>query len=65
VKIKNLTKNEESEYVIVGSTEADPFAGKISNESPVGGALLEKKKGDKVKVVVPGGTVEYQIIKID
>lgn len=65
VKIVNLTKNEESDFVIVGSTEADPFLGKISNESPVGSALLDKKKGDKVKVIVPGGTVEYQIKKID
>ncbi|MDX9970896.1 MAG: transcription elongation factor GreA [Candidatus Gracilibacteria bacterium] len=65
VKIRNINKDEESEYVIVGSTEADPFAGKISNESPVGMALLEKKKGDKVKVIVPAGTVEYQIVKID
>lgn len=66
VYLKNLKKGGEEEvYVIVGSTETDPFAGKISNESPVGNALLDKQKGDTVKVVVPSGTVEYEIVKID
>jgi transcription elongation factor GreA len=49
----------------VGSEEADPFTGKISNESPVGSILLEKKKGDKVKISVPAGSVEYEIVKLD
>lgn len=67
VHLKNLTKKKEEEevYTIVGSTETDPFNGKISNESPVGNALLDKRKGDKVKVVVPAGFVEYQITKVD
>lgn len=66
VEVKNLSKDGEKEvYTIVGSTEADPFDGKISNESPVGGALLDKKKGDKVSVKIPVGKVEYEIVKID
>ncbi len=67
VHLKNITKNksEPEVYTIVGSTEADPFDGKISNESPVGDVLLDKKKGDKVKAVIPAGTVEYEIMKLD
>lgn len=67
VHLKNLTKKKDDVevYTIVGSTETDPFAGKISNESPVGNSLLDKKKGDCVKVVSPSGPIEYEIIKID
>jgi len=67
VHLKNLTKKkDESEvYTIVGSTEADPFEGKISNESPIGDALLDKEKGDTIKVRVPAGSVEYKIVKLD
>lgn len=67
VHLTNLTKKrDEAEiYTIVGSTETDPFAGKISNESPVGNALLDKQKGDRIKVVAPAGAIEYQIVRID
>lgn len=67
VHLKNLTKAKEDPevYTIVGSTETDPFGGKISNESPVGNALLDKQKGDKIKVIAPSGAIEYQILKID
>jgi transcription elongation factor GreA len=66
VTLVNLTKKgEEVVYTLVGSTEADPFNGKISNESPVGIALIDKAKNEKVKVLAPGGVVEYHIIKID
>jgi transcription elongation factor GreA len=67
VHLRNLTKgkNDLEVYTIVGSTEADPFAGNISNESPIGNAVLDKEKGDKVKVSVPAGSVEYQIVKLD
>lgn len=58
-------KEEEEVYTIVGSTEADPFKGRISNESPVGAALLDKTKGDKIKVMTPSGYVEYKLEKID
>ncbi|MBU1152249.1 transcription elongation factor GreA [Patescibacteria group bacterium] len=66
VHLKNLTrKDDELEvYTIVGSEEADPFSGKISNESPVGSALLDKAKDDKIKVHVPSGVVEYKIEKL-
>ncbi|MFH1284423.1 MAG: transcription elongation factor GreA [Candidatus Peregrinibacteria bacterium] len=67
VYLKNITKNREEleTYTIVGSTEADPFGGKISNESPVGNALLDKQKGDLIKVAVPAGAIEYKIVKLD
>ena len=52
------------EFVIVGSTEADPFAGRISNESLVGQHLLGKKIGDMVEIVVPDGLVTYKIKNI-
>ena len=52
-------------YTLVGELEADPMAQKISMSSPIGKALLGKKKGDKVKVETPGGEVEYLIKKIN
>ena len=52
------------EYTIVGTTEADPLAGKISNESPVGVALLEQQVSDKIDVKVPAGLVTYEILSI-
>lgn len=64
VVVKDLEYDEEMEYTIVGSAEADPFNGKISNESPVGSALLGKKKGDIVEVQVPDGSIKYKIISI-
>jgi transcription elongation factor GreA len=54
----------EESFTIVGSTEARPNEGRISNESPVGRALLGKKKGDKVVVRVPAGDFAYTIVKI-
>lgn len=67
VVIRNLNdrKAPSEEYTIVGSTEADPLSHKISNESPVGAALLEKRKGDIVKVNVPSGVLEYEILQLD
>jgi len=64
VKIKDLETNEVIEYALVGSTEADPFEGKISNESEVGKQLLGKKTGDKVDVSVPDGIVSYEVVEI-
>ncbi len=52
---------EDVEYYLVGSSEADPLKGMISNESPVGEAILGKKKGEDVDVQTPGGVVRYQI----
>ena len=64
VKILDIELNKEMEYILVGSTEADPSRNKISNESPLGKILLGKKEGDIVDVVVPGGTIEYKILSI-
>jgi transcription elongation factor GreA len=63
VKIK--VGGEEKHYAIVGSNEANPGEGKISNESLVGRALLGKKVGDKVSVTTPAGDVEYEIVSIN
>jgi len=57
--------DEEVEFQIVGSTEANSLAGKISNESLVGKALLGKKIGNKVKVDTPAGIMEYKVLKIE
>lgn len=57
-------KGKKQTYVIVGSAEADPKQGKISNESPVGRALLGSRVGDEVQVAVPKGVLRYTITKI-
>lgn len=64
VKIKDLEFNEEMEYKIVGSTEANSLKGKISNESPVGKALIGAKKGQTVEVEAPSGVLKYNILEI-
>lgn len=64
VKIKDLEFNEEMEYKIVGSTEANSLKGKISNESPVGKALIGAKKGQTVEVETPSGVLKYKILEI-
>ena len=56
--------DEVFEYTIVGSTEADPMIGKISNESPVGAALLECKMKEEVEVIAPKGSVKYKVISM-
>ncbi|MFO0705159.1 MAG: transcription elongation factor GreA [Candidatus Andersenbacteria bacterium] len=56
--------NDSKEFEIVGSNEADPASGKISNESAVGAALIGKKKGDAVDVETPGGVVHYKITTV-
>ena len=55
---------DPEEYVIVGHAEADPRLGRISNESPLGKALLNHKAGDKVKVEAPGGAFEIEILNV-
>ena len=62
VTIKDLEFNEEMEYKIVGSTEADSLKGKISNESPVGKALIGAQKGETVEVETPAGIIKYEIL---
>ena len=64
VKVNDVEFEEEVEYVIVGSAEADPYEGKISNESPVGKALLGRTIGDVVEVQVPDGVAKFEILEI-
>ena len=65
IKVKNKTLDKEMTFHIVGSNEADPVSGKISNESPIGKAFLNKKKNDKVELVlVNGKKIEYEILEI-
>lgn len=59
-----LPDGEEEEYQIVGKAEADPFAGKISNDSPIAQALIGKKVGDQVAIATPGGDMKVRIEKI-
>lgn len=64
VKVKDVEFDEEVEYTIVGSTEADPYDGKISNESPVGKALLGRAVKEVVEVQVPDGVAKFEILEI-
>ena len=64
IKILDLTENEEMEFSIVGSTEADFISGKLSYESPVGAALLNHEVGETVKVDAPDGSFEFKILEI-
>ena len=64
VKLKDLEFGDEVEYSIVGTAESDPSENKISNESPVGKAILGKEKGATVDVNVPDGIIQYEIIDI-
>ena len=64
ITIKDIEFGDVLEYKIVGSTEADSLKGKISNESPVGIALINKTVGDIIEVEAPVGTVKYEIISI-
>ena len=64
VVVKDIEFDEEDTFMIVGSTEADPDEGKISNESPLGAALLGQKVGATVDVHAPAGVIKYQIMEI-
>jgi len=64
VLIRDMEFGDEMEYTIVGRAEADPTENKISNESPVGRALLGRAIGDKIEVNVPVGTIQYEILEI-
>lgn len=64
VTLKDLEFDDIVEYTIVGSAESDPAANRISNESPVGQALMGKKKGEIVSVNVPAGVIQYEILDI-
>lgn len=64
VKVLDMEFDEKVEYTIVGSTEVNLAENKISNESPVGAALLGKKKNDMVEVKTPGGIAKYKVLSI-
>ncbi|HCU07367.1 MAG TPA: transcription elongation factor GreA [Clostridiales bacterium] len=64
VLLKDRQTKDQFEYIIVGATEADPFAGKISNESPVGKALLGKMAGEVVDIQTEMGTLSLEVLKI-
>jgi transcription elongation factor GreA len=55
---------KEMTFVIVGSNEADPAHGKISNESPLGKGFMDKKAGDKIEVEAPAGKIKYEIVSV-
>ena len=65
VVIRFVGEDEEEEYKIVGTVEADPMNNRISNESPVGKAIIGHKAGDIVDIEVPTGIVQYEIVKVD
>ncbi|HIZ78410.1 MAG TPA: transcription elongation factor GreA [Candidatus Lachnoclostridium stercorigallinarum] len=64
VKVKDMEFDEDMEFFIVGSTEANSLQNKISNESPVGQALIGRKVGDVVDVETQMGTIQYQVLEI-
>ena len=64
VTVQYIDEEDEEEYSIVGSMEADPFANKISNESPIGKAIMNKKVGDIISVESPNGSYDIKIVKI-
>lgn len=65
VRLKDLEYGDVLEYTLVGSVEADPSKAKISNESPVGRAILGKKKGTVVEVEAPAGNIQYEIVDVN
>src|SRR5205809_6095497 len=64
VRLKDMEQNQTIEYHIVGSAEANPAEHKLSNESPVGKAIIGKKKGDVVEVAAPRGSLKFKILEI-
>lgn len=64
VTIREVGGDEDETYMIVGAAEANPREGKISHESPIGSALMGRRKGDKVKVRTPSGEITFKIRKI-
>lgn len=64
VVFQEIGDDEVEEYQIVGTAEADPFSGKISNESPIAQALIGRKVGDTVKIPLPMGEIEVKIVDV-
>ena len=65
VRVLDLELNEEEEYVIVGSQEADPMSYRISDDSPFGRAIIGKTEGDIVEVEAPVGNLKFRIISVE
>ena len=65
VKILDVDENEETEYQIVGSQEANPMSGRISDESPIGRGLLGHKVGETVTIEAPAGTMKFTILSVE
>lgn len=65
VTFKELPDEEEETYLIVGSAEADPFEGKISNDSPMAKAMIGKEVGNQVTVPTPGGDIKVEILNVN
>ncbi len=65
VVVQEIGEDIKETYMIVGSVEADPANGRISNESPMGKALLGKKVGEKIKVKTPNGEMEFKILQVE
>ena len=64
VKVKNIDIGAEFTYDLVGSNESNPMEFKISDQSPIGAALMGKKAGDKVEVSTPGGVVRLEVVEV-
>ncbi len=64
VRVKDFEYDEIVDYTIVGATEADPFEDKISNESPLGAALIGKTVGEVIEVTAPQGLMKYEVLEI-
>lgn len=65
VTVRDIEEKEDHTFTIVGSQEADPASGKISDDSPIGKQLLGRKKGDTVVVDAPAGNISYKILSIE
>ena len=65
VVVRDLETGDEESYQVVGSQEADPMNGKISDDSPFGRAMIGKSKGDVVTVEAPVGTLQFEIVSVD
>ena len=65
VVIQDMKSKDTFEYAIVGITQADPFEGRISNESPVGRELIGKGVGAVIEIEAPGGTIQYEVIGLE
>lgn len=64
VKLQSTTTGKTKEFQVVGTVEADPLEGKISDESPIGQALMGKKEGEEAEIKTPADTIKYKIIDI-